>query len=76
MWWIYGVIQPNVKRNRGCLLAFIEKGEKYRREMIERLEESDSACSAKSEKFINNLHLYLMTSGKKDTEINEITEEL
>ncbi|MEK4667711.1 DUF1129 family protein [Niallia sp. FSL R7-0271] len=32
--------------------------------------------SAKSQEFIDNLHLYLMTSGKKDKEINEIVEEL
>ena len=26
--------------------------------------------------FIDNLHLYLLSSGKKDKEINEIVEEL
>ncbi|TRZ38210.1 DUF1048 domain-containing protein [Niallia circulans] len=32
--------------------------------------------SAKSQEFIDNLQLYLMTSGKKEAEINEIVEEL
>ncbi|RST72518.1 hypothetical protein D4T97_015795 [Siminovitchia acidinfaciens] len=32
--------------------------------------------SAKSETFIENLRLYLMTSGKKEKEVNELTEEL
>lgn len=32
--------------------------------------------SAKSETFIENLRLYLVTSGKKEKEINELTEEL
>ena len=32
--------------------------------------------SAKGQEFIDNLQLYLMASGKKDAEINEIVEEL
>lgn len=35
-----------------------------------------TVLSAKSEQFIDNLRLYLMTSGKKEEEVKEITAEL